>query len=261
MLRSGKERFSDFGRLWLELDDYVAMRRRRIFIVGGVMGSVVLALASAICMATSGEDAFAALCTVSLFFVIFGAIFAFASLERVKQVTTKVTFAKELNEAFADDFHPARKITYYIDLRAYDESDKKYWSGRSAHGNSKYKYLDRWYRQKFWLIDGTRVVVERKADHKERKGSVVRHKRRVYVKVFPGPAFGSGPFRGDEDLDDMIKQAIRGSFHDPPEVIRVRKEGDKDHLSVAITQLDAEILGREVVALVEAMLLYLRMRV
>ncbi|MEZ4322886.1 MAG: hypothetical protein R3F61_35800 [Myxococcota bacterium] len=259
MLRSGKNRLSDFPRLWLELDDHIAAKRRTLYVGTGVIVGVLVVMAVVFAI-TVGGDAVGAVCSIGGFLGIFGCIVAFTMRSRINAIAEKVEFAKAITEALADDYHPARKINYYLDLRPYDANDKQYWSGRSMHGNSKYRYRDRWFRQKFVLIDGTRVVVERKSDHKVRKGSLIRHKRRVYVKVYPNAAtFGAGPYEGTENLETMVREAIRASFHDPPEVIRVRREGPRDHISLAVTQLDAPILGREVVALVEAVLLYLRL--
>ena len=261
MLRSGKERVSDFGRVWLEIDDYVARRRRNILLVGGgIAGGIFFGLTGFIWTA-GGSDAVGGICMVAFMVTLFSSIFVFAAYQRVGRIQKKVDFARGVTKALADDYHPARKIHYYLDLRPYDADDKQYWSGRSMHGNSKYKYLDRWFRQKFWLIDGTRVVVERKADHKVRKGSLIRHKRRVYVKVYPSEkSFGAGPWQGDDDLEMMVNQAVRTSFHDPPEVPRIRRQGPRDHVGIALTQLDAPILPEEVVALVESILLYLQMK-
>ena len=261
MLRSGKERVSDFGRVWLELEDHLARRRNRLFITTGIIVGVIMLGLGTFIGATGGSDAIGGICVMLFMVTIFSSIIFFAALGRLKKIRTKVAFAKGITDALADDYHPARKIHYYLDLRPYDADDKQYWSGRSMHGNSKYKYLDRWFRQKFWLIDGTRVVVERKADHKVRKGSLIRHKRRVYVKVYPSEkSFGAGPWQGDDDLEMMVKQAVRASFHDPPEVLRIRRQGPRDHVGIALTQLDAPILPEEVVALVESILLYLQMK-
>jgi hypothetical protein len=261
MLRSGKERVSDFGRVWLELEDHLAQRRTRMYITTAVLvGLVVFGLGTFIA-ATGGSDAIGGICVMLFMVAVFASIFFFGARQRLQRIQAKIDFAKGVTDALADDYHPARKIHYYMDLRPYDAEDKKYWSGRSMHGNSKYKYLDRWFRQKFWLIDGTRVVVERKADHKVRKGSLIRHKRRVYVKVYPSEkTFGPGPWQGDDDLEMMVKQAVNDSFHDPPEVLRIRRQGPRDHVGIALTQLDAPILPKEVVALVESILLYLQMK-
>ncbi len=261
MLRSGKERVSDFGRVWLELEDEMARRRRNLFLIAGLIAGILLVGIGTFAVVMGGSDAIGGVCMMTFMVTIFGAIFFFAAYQRIGRIQAKVDFAKGVTEALADDYHPARKIHYYMDLRAYDAEDKKYWSGRSMHGNAKYKYLDRWFRQKFWLIDGTRVVVERKADHKVRKGALIRHKRRVYVKVYPGEkAFGPGPWAGDDDLEMMVKQAVDASFHDPPEVLRIRRQGPRDHVGIALTQLDAPILPGEVVALIESILLYLQMK-
>jgi len=260
MLRSGKERLSDFGRLWLELDDYIAAKRRNVWL-GAVIALGVLAMISAGVVVYTGDgEALTPVCITSGIVGIIAVIGIFALNASIDRMARKVRFAKDLTKALADDYHPARKILYYLDLRSYDTGDKRYWSGRSRHGNSKYRYLDRWFRQKFTLIDGTEIIVERKADVKVRKGAVMRHKRRVYIKIRPATqSFGHGVGREPEALDSMVRAAIRESFHDPPEFIKVRQGGESDVLEIKITQLDAPIFGSEVVSVIEAMLLYLQM--
>lgn len=171
----------------------------------------------------------------------------------------KATFALGLLDELYDDLHPARKSTYRLDLSSYDAGNKRYWSGRSAHGNAKHRYDDRWLRHKFQLVDGTTVVLERRADVKTRKGGIQKEKRRLYLKVRPNPAT-FGPVTDAQGLDELVRQRVKEGFHDPPEQIRIDPKVSDDGLRVRISQWDAPIREHEAFQMVETVLLYLQMR-
>ena len=192
-------------------------------------------------------------------FMIFGGLSMgrYSSYQAAKR---KIAFVSELIEAFAEDVSPFHKLSLRLDPSAYNEDSKQYWTGSSLHGNIKRRYEDAWCLMKFFLPDGTTVRVVRRADVKVKKGAVMRHKRRVYLKISPSPTvFGPGPFTGTEDLEQMVKLAVAEKFHDPPEFLTVRRRGTGDSISLKVTQLDAPILGREVFVLVEAIVLFLQM--
>jgi hypothetical protein len=192
---------------------------------------------------------------VGLAALVIGGIATYGLVRRQRLTEQKLTFALGLCDRLADDFHPAGKIAVEVDLRPYDRAPNRYWSGRSLHGNAKYKYADRWLVLKFALADGSRVRLHRKADVKTKKGSVQRHKRQLYVRVAPNPErYGAGPWDLSV-LDGLVQTAVARQFHDPPEELRVRaRAAGASSIDLKITQLDAEILPDEVVALLDATL-------
>lgn len=260
MLLTGKDRPSRLPERVEQLRAHVRSEARfgcvtGLLVVGVPIGLVVGGFA------WFDEDAIGFPLTFAIMIFIFGGIAWMNYRSRVHSAKAKVDFVDGVLREFQDDVHPASKLHYHVDLRPYDADDKRYWSGTSQHGNSKYRYDDRWFRAKLHLVDGTAVVLERRADVKVRKGSVVKDKRRLYVKVMPNAkTFGSGPYQGT-DLEKMVEQTIREAFHDPPEGLKIAREADRpDLVALKVTQLDADFLPREVLVLVEAVLLYLRMR-
>ena len=117
----------------------------------------------------------------------------------------------------------------------YNAAGNQYWEGRSLHGNPKYRYADRWLALRFALADGSLVRVARKADVKTKKGSVMRHKRRLFVALDPHPArHGPGPFDVSV-LDDLVRVAVSRSFHDPVEGLEVTTAGHSESLRVCLS--------------------------
>lgn len=261
MLLTGKDRPSELPSRLDEMRAEANRLRRAgclVVLAGLGVGCVFLAIAV---LVLGGEDGGILTLVVGIMALVFGGIGYSGHRTTVAAMDAKIDFVSQFTREFADDFHPAGKVHYHIDLRAYDVEDKRYWTGRSTHGNTKFRYADKWFRAKFYLADGTCVIVERRADVKVRKGQVVKDKRRLYLKVIPNAkTFGGGPYTGT-DLDQMVRQTVVDSFHDPPEGLKVAREGDRpDLIALKVTQLDADFLGREVLVLVEAVLLYLRMR-
>lgn len=261
MLVTGKDRPSRMPAVFGLLREDIARQRRKTAVTGCGCFGVLAAIGLLVALMGSGEDAFIVVFVLGIMGLVFGGIALGGAMGRIRAAEEKVAFAEAVHDQFLDDVHPAGKVHYHLDLRHYDVDDKRYWTGRSQHGNAKHRYDDRWYRSKFHLSDGSIVVIERRADVKTRKGAVVKNKRRLYLKIFPNPkTFGVAPVIGS-DLEPMVKQTIRDDFHDPPEGLKVNFDAQRGEVvALRVTQLDADILGREVLVLVQAVLLYLRMR-
>ena len=125
------------------------------------------------------------------------------------------------------------------------------WEGRSAHGNRKFRFDDRWLDLRGWLVDGTRIKIRRSSDAKTRKGTLVKLKRRADIALrLPDGV----PTPDASAVEFAALEAVANVFHDPPEGLRVSAEPIDGELKVKVLQLDAPILVDEVIALAEAML-------
>lgn len=215
-------------------------------------GGVVLALSWASFAFFPGEFGIG---IVVLVLGIIGLVFFGGALVSAhRRAGHKLRFARGLCEELLDDFHPGRKVRIELDLADYDALGKRYWQGKSIHGNTKYKYADRWLILRLVLADGTRVRLVRKADVKTKKGDIVRHKRQLYAHLDPAPErYGRGPWDVSV-LDSIVRTAIDREFHDPPEDMRVRAARRGASIDLKVTQLDAEILPREVTTVLDATL-------
>lgn len=195
--------------------------------------------------------------------VILGVVTAayfFTRRDKLRRARDKVTFAREVHALLEDELHPRRAVVLDFDLRHYDEASKKVWSGRSSHGNAKYKYTDKWFHYRAVLADGTRLDLRRQAGVKTKKGAVVKEKRRLFVALAPNPArypleaLGNATPR--RQLQDRLRRATE-AFHDAPEEFRARVEGPGAALRVRVTQEDAPILPLEVFAVVGELMRFL----
>ncbi|MEZ4241007.1 MAG: hypothetical protein R3F59_33580 [Myxococcota bacterium] len=214
-----------------------------------VLGGVAVACAALAAIPMEAPGGFIAGLTV----VVFGAVIAGVVFSGHRRAALRLAFARELCEQLDDDFLAGRKVALEVRLDA--SARDEYWRGRSQHGNTKTKYKERWFSLRFSLADGSEVRLVRKADVKTKKGSTVRHKRNLYVRLRPNPArFGDEPW-DREVFGALVGTAIADGFHDPPEGFRVRTlgAGERD-VDLKITQLDAGILADEVVAVLDAAL-------
>ncbi|MEZ4236815.1 MAG: hypothetical protein R3F59_11805 [Myxococcota bacterium] len=164
--------------------------------------------------------------------------------------TLHSAFVVDLMDALQDDLHPKRKVEVALDLAGYDQPAKRTWSGRSKHGNTKHRYEDRWLDLRAKLVDGTRLQVVRRADVKTRKGSVMKEKRWVSLRIQPARQVR---FEAAA-VEAAALEAAAAAFHDPPEGLVVRVSDTERGVRIRVMQLDAPILADEVVALAEAVL-------
>lgn len=244
-------------RVLLESTLAQSRRKHRLYAFISVFGTAALAVAVIAGFVLGQEGLTFLLVFVGIVVWLFGAAAIFG---RARRIEAKLQFALGFLDQVFQDLHPARKITYHLDLGRYDTSVKQFWAGTSRHGNAKYRYRDVWLRQKFQLVDGTEVVLRRKADVKVRKGTVQREKRCMLLKVRPNPR----TLGGLDNLNgyaELVQQRIREGFHDRPEAIKVKPTTPTDpRIRIQVDQWDAPILATEAFLVLETTILFLRMR-
>ncbi len=180
---------------------------------------------------------------------------------KVKRAREKAAFARELHDRLSDELHPRRPVILDFDLRHYDETSKRVWSGRSSAGNQKHKYSDKWLRYRAVLADGTRLDIVRQAGVKTKKGNVIKEKRRLLLELTPNPRRYALALLKQERPAKRLRarlEAATGAFHNDPEEFHARVQGAGDALRVKVTQEDAPILAGEVVTIVEEVVRFLQ---
>ena len=114
---------------------------------------------------------------ISGIFILFVLLIGWAVIGGSSQAKlAKIQHLKDLLNVFKNDLFPKSKIGYILDTTPYNASGKLTWSGRSMHGNSKYKYTDDWLSLKITLLDQSKIHIRRRTKHKIRKGHTVKVK-------------------------------------------------------------------------------------
>ncbi len=237
--------------------DEIAADRKQAWTLAGAIGGIgfVGGLGALFAIGDWGATPGVLFCGVFLAIVV-GAIL-WTALDRAKRKTAKVDFLADLVDGLKDELHPDKKLDLRFDLRQYDETDKITWSGYSTHGNRKYRYTDKWLRLKVTLADHTEVTIVRQRGLKERKGSLMKEKRRLFLTVNPDMRRYDIYGKNHDRLEKGLEVAALAHFHDPPEDFSAKLGAEVGEFRVKVTQLDAPILPEEVVALVTEMVHYL----
>ena len=198
-----------------------------------------------------------------LFFGLMGLLLVVLSStarwQAVDRKRAKVNFTVGLLDLLRDDLHPDAKVRVNFDLRHYAAGGKQIWRGLSSAGNLKVKYSDKWLHLSGVLADGTQIRITRQAGIKVKKGSVVREKRRLFLRVVPSPARRAalGTSRLAQRLVGEVKEAVSRGFHDRPEALRANVTRDGGALVVKVVQEDAPILPEEVILLLDTTVRFL----
>lgn len=197
-----------------------------------------------------------------LFFFIVLIITGWNRGKAIDRKEAKVAFLRDLLESFRDELHPRAPIRYRFDLRAYDAPDKVERTARSATGNLKTYYSDKWLHLRLTLADRTVVEVVRQQGLKTKKGGVVSEKRRLFLTVTPNPR-RYWPMQGEPMVNRLrweLRNTVSRWFHNPPEMFHAKVDCHERDLEVRITQEDADILPAEVHALVGCLVYHLAQR-
>lgn len=206
-----------------------------------------------------------ALCAPSGFLSVIIAVGAslwfFAARSTRERAREKVHFLRDLFELLKDELHQRAHLIIDFDLRHYDEKSKLTWSGRSTHGNAKYKYSDKWLVLRCMLGDGTGLEVVRQAGIKTKKGSVVKEKRRLFVSLRPNPRrYPMLGFARDGDEAHRLRSGLKTScreFTNDPEEFHAQVAATGETLDVKVVQEDAPIRAAEVLAVLDKALRFL----
>jgi hypothetical protein len=166
----------------------------------------------------------------------------------------KFEFMRDLLVELRPELHPRRMVRLRFDLRHYDQT-RVVWTGRSRlSGTEKVKYSDKWLRLRVHLADGGQLEIVRQAGVKVKGGSVVKKKRRLILKVKPGPLVSGNGTERVHALQRSLQNSLKENFHDAPEGFSVSTESSNDVvndvLKVKVIQMDAPILVNEVVSLI-----------
>jgi hypothetical protein len=167
----------------------------------------------------------------------------------------KVRFLSELFALLRDELHPRAPVRFDFDLSAYDASGKLRKETRSAAGNAKRYFSDKWLRVRVVLADGTRLSVIRQAGMKTKKGKVVSESRRLVVSLVPNLGKAS-PVDWGRHADALTSRA-RGRLHGnapaaaSPSVHVIANERG---IVARVRQVDVDFEAAQVVAVVEALL-------
>lgn len=199
---------------------------------------------------------------MGLFAFIMVAVAAWKRGKAIDRKEAKIGFLRDVLEAFQDELHPRAPIRYRFDLRAYDAPDKVERTARSAAGNTKTYYSDKWLHLRLTLADRTVVEVVRQQGLKTKKGGVVSEKRRLFLTVSPNPR-RYWPMQGEPMVNRLrweLRNTVTQRFHNPPELFHARVDCHARDLEVRITQEDADILPQEVHALVGCLVYHLAQR-
>ena len=239
------------------LDAYVSESRRRWgFVVFGCAGIVITNVLILSAIDGGGEEAgnfYAGIIGISVLAIVS----LFMTTKRLKRMRLKVRFLGELLMRLRPELHPTGKSSLRFDLRFYD-TKRPFWTGRSSHGNRKAKYSDKWLHLKVLLADGSILRIVRQAGIKTKKGAIVREKRRLFLTLMPGSRYRlvttDGPVVDANLLKGRLKHVVATSFHDPPEEFHVVPQLTECKWHVRVTQLDADILVDEVIALITQMM-------
>lgn len=107
------------------------------------------------------------------------------------------------------------------------------------------------------LADHSQLRIIRQSATKTKKGSEVRYRRRLFIKLALDPRrYDVRP--DDSQLRRRIAVGVRRALHDPPEGLSVRLRGGDEGLTIKLTQEDTPILVEEVVEAIEAALTHTR---
>ena len=186
-----------------------------------------------------------------LFIGIAATVGAFAWLGSMRDRIARAEFSREVCALLADEVLPRSTVDVQFDRTSTQDYANLERTASSSSGNTKHYYKQRWFRMTLTLPDQSIVQVSRKAFKKTKKGSVNKHYRYLSIKVRP---------RGDLQhiegrlhlLRGMLREAIRTSFHDPPEDVQVHPKLTDGALRIKIVQHDAPILPGEVLAIIQA---------
>jgi hypothetical protein len=167
----------------------------------------------------------------------------------------KFNFMRDLLLQLQPELHPRRMIRLRFDLRHYDQTRVAWTRTSRLSGTEKVKYSDKWLRLRVHLADGGQLEIVRKAGVKVKGGSVVKKKRRLILKVKPGPLVSGSGIQRVSALESQLRSSVEESFHDAPEGFTVTAQSSddvvNDVLKVKVVQMDAPILVNEVVSLIE----------
>jgi hypothetical protein len=189
------------------------------------------------------------------FGLIFTAVFYGERRSGYAREQATVRFLSELFGLLRDELHPRAPVRFDFDLSAYDAGGKLRKETRSAAGNAKRYFSDKWLRVRVVLADGTRLSVIRQAGVKTKKGSVVNESRRLVVSLVPNLGQAS-PVDWGRHADALTSRA-RARLHASalqtasPSVHVIANERG---IVARVRQVDVDFEAAQVVAVVEALL-------
>ena len=200
---------------------------------------------------------------ILFFILIFWAVIGggpSAKLAKIKHLTDLITI-------FKHDLFPNAKISYLLDTTPYNLTTKRTWSGRSMHGNSKYKYTDDWLSLKIQLLDQSKIHIRRRTKHKVRKSVTVKVKYFLIVTFEPNPTcYTTQNLKNDVHLfQKMAEKKLFDLF--PEETLQAwaydHTDSDNHKIKVKIVQEERDYTAQEVVDIVSClfghMYTYMRM--
>ena len=144
-----------------------------------------------------------------LFIIIIVFIIWLTVSSRTQRTRDKTLFALQVFEGLRDELFPLKKVQVAMDLTLYNKKHKEYWTGRSSHGNAKYKYNDAWFLFKMMFVDRTLVSFKYRNKVKTKKGSVVKDKRQLKITILPDSRFYTC---NGAELAPRIEQNLRWEF-------------------------------------------------
>jgi hypothetical protein len=108
-----------------------------------------------------------------------------------RQVTThelrqrRLTWLDALLRSLRDDLAPTEKLRVRYGVQPSDSWLNAVKSTKSAAGNTKRYYRDRWLRVRCVLADGTRVRIRMQSAAKRKKGTILREQSTLILQVTP----------------------------------------------------------------------------
>jgi hypothetical protein len=191
----------------------------------------------------------------AVFTLVLTAIFYSGRRDGFAREQAKVRFLSELFALLRDELHPRAPVRFDFDLSAYDAGGKLRNETRSAAGNAKRYFSDKWLRVRVVLADGSRLSVVRQAGVKTKKGSVVNESRRLVVSLVPKLDQGS-PVDWDKYAHTFFSH-VRGRRPRSPlggTGPAVDVSANERGLVVRVKQVDVDFEAAQVVAFAEALL-------
>lgn len=174
-----------FDRLDAQIDQK-KRNKKRLAAGIGVVGVVIIAgvsLYSGIAL----EDLWLVWIFGGLFVLMLSALLGLLPAQKLQQQDDMLEFVRDLCARLAPDVHPKAQLRFSVDMRGHRLSEKVVWSGRSMHGNAKYRYLDRWLKLQVRLADRSALTVRRRVMTKTRKGAVMKQVCKLTLKLRPDP--------------------------------------------------------------------------